>query len=59
MKIDIFIDENCDKTISQILIEKGYTKPIKPLPIWNPMAADYMKPVMVGNSNGQIGKRIF
>jgi len=52
LKIDLFIDENCDKTIAQILIERGYVKPIKPPVIWNPMAADYMKPVMVANSEG-------
>ena len=29
LKIDLFIDENCDKTIAQILIERGYVKVIR------------------------------
>lgn len=52
LKIDLFANESCDKTIAQILIERGYVKPIKPPVMWNPMAADYMKPVMVTNSDG-------
>ena len=29
LKIDLFVDESCDKTIAQILIEKGYVKVIR------------------------------
>ena len=29
LKIDLFADESCDKTIAQILIERGYVKVIR------------------------------
>ena len=42
--IEMFMDENCQKTFAEVLIRRRFVKSIDPPPEWNPMAADYQKP---------------
>ena len=44
MTIEMFMDENCQKTFAEVLIRRRFVKSIDPPPEWNPMAADYQKP---------------
>ena len=44
MTIEMFMDENCQKTFAEVLIRRQFVKSIDPPPEWNPMAADYQKP---------------
>ena len=43
MTIEMFMDENCQKTFAEVLIRRQFVKSIDPPPEWNPMAADYQK----------------
>ena len=44
MTVEMFINENCQKTFAELLIRRGFMKSIDPPPEWNPMAVDYQKP---------------
>lgn len=55
MSVEMFMDENCQKTFAEVLIRRQFVKSIDPPPEWNPMAADYQKPVVAGNNEGYNG----